>query len=59
VVDISWIIPNRDLDFYMNKNPLYCGTVVMAQRLSAEEAGVRLANHHGSIFAVAHIYNAL
>jgi hypothetical protein len=59
VVDIGWIIPNRDLDFYMNKNPLYCGTVVMAQRLSAEEAGVRLANHHGLIFAVAYIYNAL
>jgi hypothetical protein len=43
----------------MNSNPLYRGTVILAQRLSAEEAGVRLANHHESIFTVAHTYNAL
>jgi hypothetical protein len=59
ILDISVIRPNRNLDFYMNSNLLYCGTVILAQRFSAEEAGMRLANHHRSIFAVVHIHSAL
>ena len=43
----------------MNQNPLYYDTVILAQRLATEEAGIQLTNHHGSIFAVGHIYNAL
>jgi hypothetical protein len=43
----------------MNKNPLCCGTVLLSQIVSAETAGIALANLHQFIFAVAHLYNAL
>jgi hypothetical protein len=58
-LDIRPVTPNRDISFYMNKNPLYCGTLILSQTVSTEAAGVALANHHLSIFTVAHLYNAL
>jgi hypothetical protein len=52
------IRPNRDPNFTTNRNPLYCGTVLLNLAAMTEEAGVALANHHLSIFAAAHLYNA-
>ncbi|RYP49424.1 hypothetical protein DL768_004869 [Monosporascus sp. mg162] len=40
-------------------NPLYSGSVMLGLLLENQEAGLSLANHHLSIFAAAHIYNAL
>jgi hypothetical protein len=53
------IRPNKDPNFATNRNPLYCGTIILNLAALTEEAGVALANHHLSIFATAHVYNAL
>jgi hypothetical protein len=53
------IQPHRDTYLYMNKNPLYCGTLLLSHIVSAETAGIALANVHQAVFAVAHLYNAL
>ena len=42
-----------------NRNPLYCGTILLNLAAMTEEAGVALANHHLSIFGTAHLYNAM
>lgn len=53
------IWPNKDPNFATNRNPLYCGTILLNLAALTEEAGVALANHHLSIFATVHLYNAL
>ncbi|KAA6408554.1 MAG: hypothetical protein FRX48_07636 [Lasallia pustulata] len=53
------IQPNKDSDFIHTHNPLYCGTLAFQLAIDREQAGISLANHHTSIFAVAHLYNAL
>jgi len=58
-MNLKAIDPNPDPALYMNKNPLYCGTLLLSQMVSTEALGIALANHHVSIFAVAHLYNAL
>ncbi|KAF2498189.1 hypothetical protein BU16DRAFT_615270 [Lophium mytilinum] len=51
--------PNKDASFLLKANPLYAGTLLLDVAAMVEEAGVALANHHLSIFCVAHLYNAL
>jgi hypothetical protein len=58
-LNIGPVQPHRDTHLYMNKNPLCCGTILLSQIVSAETAGIALANLHQFIFAVAHLYNAL
>jgi hypothetical protein len=58
-LDIRPVTLNRDIPFYMNKSPLYCGTLILSRRVSTEAAGIALANRHLSIFAVAHLCNAV
>lgn len=52
------VAPNPDPALYIKKNPLFCGTLMLCQTMSTEAAGVALANHHMSLFGVAHLYNA-
>ena len=56
---LSLIEPAEDPAFIFNRNPLYCGTLVFNIAIDMEIAGIKLANHHLTIFAVAHLYNAL
>ena len=58
-MDISFIKPAEDPAFIYNSNPLYCGSLAFNIAIGMEIAGIRLANHHLTIFAVAHLYNAL
>lgn len=53
------IKPHPSLDFVLDHNPLYIGTVLLNLTVLTEKAGVSLANHQLSIFATAHLYNAL
>lgn len=48
-----------DPALHINKNPLFCGTLVLSQMVLTERIGLNLANQHLSIFAMAHLYNAL
>lgn len=58
-LNIQMIKPAEALDIVFTHNPLFCGTLALRLAVMAEEAGVALANHHLSIFATAHLYNAL
>ncbi|CAJ2500574.1 Uu.00g034270.m01.CDS01 [Anthostomella pinea] len=51
--------PHESPSFLVDENLLYGGTILLDIASMAEEAGVALANHHLSIFATAHLYNAL
>lgn len=51
--------PAPEPDFAITHNPLLCGTLALQLALLTEDAGVALSNHHLSIFATAHLYNAL
>lgn len=53
------IAPNDDGSFVYLNNPLLSGKLVLKLAVLQEEAGIDLANHHMSIMAVAHLYNAL
>ena len=53
------IKPHQDPAFVVNENLLFAGTLLLDVASMSEEAGVTLANHHLSIFATAHLYNAL
>ncbi|KAI1144327.1 hypothetical protein F5Y05DRAFT_418364 [Hypoxylon sp. FL0543] len=53
------IKPEPAIDFAVTHNPLYSGTAMLKLVLEHQEAGLALANHHLSIFVVAHLYNAL
>ncbi|KAK5731784.1 hypothetical protein LTR17_011135 [Elasticomyces elasticus] len=58
-LNIQFIRPHEDGNFLINYNPIYCGTAALLLALKTEEAGIALANHHMTIFATAHLYNAL
>lgn len=57
-LSIHAVRANPDPALYINKNLLFCGTLILSQIVSTEVAGIALANHHESIFNVAHLYNA-
>lgn len=48
---------NPDPALHINKNPLYCGTMLLSQMVMLENLGNGLANYHLSIFTMAHLYN--
>ncbi|KAK5692860.1 hypothetical protein LTR97_010336 [Elasticomyces elasticus] len=58
-LNIQHIRPHEDENFLTNYNPIYFGTAALLLALKTEEAGIALANHHMTIFATAHLYNAL
>lgn len=58
-MDLSLIEPAEDPAFVFNCNPLYCGSLAFDIAIDMEIAGIKLANHHLTIFAIAHLYNAL
>ncbi|OTA85081.1 hypothetical protein M434DRAFT_16208 [Hypoxylon sp. CO27-5] len=58
-INLDLIKPAPADDFVITHNPLYSGTILLKLLLAHQEAGLVLANDHLSIFAVAHIYNAL
>ncbi|KAK5674274.1 hypothetical protein LTS10_013012 [Elasticomyces elasticus] len=58
-LNIQFIRPHEDENFLINYNPIYCGTAALLLALKTEEAAIALANHHMTIFATAHLYNAL
>ena len=58
-MDISPIKPAEDPAFAIKCNSLYCGSLAFNIAIDMEIAGIKLANHHLTIFAVAHLYNAL
>ncbi|KAL8825838.1 MAG: hypothetical protein Q9191_004167 [Dirinaria sp. TL-2023a] len=47
-----------DPNFLRLHNPLASGTMMFDILLGMEHAGTTLANHHQTIFAIAHLYNA-
>ncbi|KAI4279291.1 MAG: hypothetical protein L6R38_005073 [Xanthoria sp. 2 TBL-2021] len=47
-----------DPNFLSANNPIASGTLMFNICLDMEHAGTALANHHQSIFAIAHLYNA-
>ena len=53
------IQPAAEGSFMISHNPLYCGIMAFNLALNMEKAGIILANHHCSIFAISHLYNAL
>lgn len=58
-LNLQPILPAVETDFILKHNPLYCGHFALQLVVEIEEAGVALTNHHFSIFAAAHVYNAL
>ena len=58
-MDLSPIKPAEDPAFVFNSSPLYCGSLAFNIAIDMEIAGIKLDNHHLTIFAVAHLYNAL
>ncbi|KAI5356921.1 hypothetical protein Slin15195_G090200 [Septoria linicola] len=58
-MDLEPIEPSQQHDFLQTQNALYCGSLSLQLMCLLEEAGISLANHHLSIFATAHLYNAL
>lgn len=57
-LELSPIEPSRQKDFLQTHNALHSGNLSLALTSKMEEAGIALANHHMSIFAMAHLYNA-
>ena len=47
-----------DPNFLATSNPIASGTLMFNIHLDMEHAGTALANHHQSVFAIAHLYNA-
>lgn len=58
-MDLKAIKPAKDPKFLYAKNPLYGGTLMFNLALNMEKAGIAFANHHLTIFAMAHLYNVL
>ena len=58
-MDLKPIKPAKDPNFLYAKNPLYGGTLMFNLALDMEKAGITFANHHLTIFAMAHLYNIL
>lgn len=57
-LDLRTIKPADDPAFAYNHNPLYCGTLAFNVAVDMEIAGLALANHQLTIFAIAHLCNA-
>ena len=57
--DLKPIKRAKDPTFYMQKNSVYGGTLIFNLALDMEKAGITLANHHLTIFAMIHLYNFL
>ncbi|KAF9639620.1 hypothetical protein BFW01_g11426 [Lasiodiplodia theobromae] len=53
------IPPAPEPNFAVTHNHLLCGMMALQLDVLNEEAGVALSNHHLSIFATAHLYNAI
>ena len=51
--------PAAESDFLLTHNPVASGTLEIIVALGMEHAGTTLASHHHSIFATAHLYNAI
>ena len=58
-MDLKSIKPAKDPNFLYANNPLYGGTLMFNLALDMEQAGITFANHHLTIFAMAHLYNVL
>ena len=58
-LDLKPIKPAKDPNFLYAQNPLYGGTLMFNLALDMEKAGITFANHHLTIFAMAHLYNLL
>lgn len=58
-LDLRIITPATDPSFLFLQNPLYSGTLAFNLVADMEEVGITLANHHLTIFAISHLYNAL
>lgn len=58
-IGIHKIEPAKDNEFIFTHNPVYCGIMSFNLAVHMEEAGITLANHHLTIFAFSHLYNAL
>lgn len=58
-IGIRKIEPAKAFDFMLTHNPVYCGMLAFNLAVHMEEAGITLANHHLTIFAFSHLYNAL
>ena len=58
-MDLKPIKPAEDPNFLYANNPLYGGTLMFNLALDMEKAGIAFANHHLTIFAMAHLYNVL
>lgn len=59
MLNLKDIRPSCDPNFAMSNDPLQCGTLLLNILVRQEEAGVKLANHHLSIFATAYLYHGL
>jgi len=57
-MDLKPIKPAKEPTFLYTHNPLYCGTLTFNIAIDIELAGLALANHQLTIFAIAHLYNA-
>lgn len=58
-MDLKPIKPAKEPDFLYAHNPLYGGTLMFNLVFDMEMAGITFANHHLTIFAMAHLYNIL
>ena len=58
-IGLDPIKPNSNASFIYTHNPLHCGTMTYNLAIRMEEVGIALANHHVSVFLIAHLYNAL
>lgn len=57
--NIETIKPSTIPSFIYAANPIYCGLRSFELALDTEYVGLALANHHQSIYLVAHLYNAM
>ncbi|KAI2463536.1 hypothetical protein F4781DRAFT_117785 [Annulohypoxylon bovei var. microspora] len=58
-MNVDFINPAPEDDFAIIRNPMYSGGIILKLLLQYQEAGISLANHHMSIFVIAHLYNTL
>ena len=49
---------HSDGNLLFNRNPAFCGTIATDLAMNLERAGIDLVNHHQTVFALAHLYNA-
>jgi len=56
---LHFITPSQEYGFYHNCNPVHCSLESLRLRSKIEKIGLRVANHHLSFVALAHLYNAV